>query len=72
MLDNKTKRTIEDLVTSMGRQIAKINEDKETLNSIVRVSGNPDNIDDLRRVISKMTEADEALRVAKSRLNNLL
>jgi hypothetical protein len=72
MLDSKTKRTIEDLVNSMGRQIAKINEDKETLNSIVRVSGNPDNIDDLRRVISKMAEADEALRVAKSRLNNLL
>ena len=72
MLDSKTKRAIEDLVTSMGRQIAKINEDKETLNSIFRVSGNPDNIDDLRRVISKMAEADEALRVAKSRLNNLL
>ncbi|MFH1423535.1 MAG: hypothetical protein ABIG29_01075 [Candidatus Nealsonbacteria bacterium] len=72
MLDSKAKKAIEDLVTSTGRQVGKINEDKEALNGIVRVSGNPENIDGLRRAILKMAEAEEALRAAESRLNNLL
>jgi hypothetical protein len=72
MLDGKSKRTIEDLVTSIGRQVAKINEDKETISSVKRVSGNPDNINDFQRAIAKMAEAEEALRVAKSRLQNLM
>jgi hypothetical protein len=48
-MDSKAKRTVEDLVTSIGRQVAKINEDKETLCSVMRVSGNFGNMDFLQQ-----------------------
>lgn len=75
-LERKDREEIEQLTSSINKMQVGLSDGKEKVSVILRKTDDSRESDlvrtDLRAAIAKMTEAEEALRVAKSRLNNLL
>jgi hypothetical protein len=63
---------IEQMISSILVIKNRITENIETLGAIKIKEGNPQNVGDFRTAMTKMAEANEALAVAKTHLNNLL
>jgi polyhydroxyalkanoate synthesis regulator phasin len=73
MLDFKAKNEIDQLNTKVGKMASDLNEGKGILSAIKRRvdSTNDEFNNKMDRAIRKIAEAEEALRVAKSRLQEL-